>query len=47
MNVDEQGGFDEQGTVQKLWLGDADGEHKLRRGSTDDEVDCDGVDELR
>jgi hypothetical protein len=41
MNVDEQGGFDGQGNERdrraartELRLGDADGEHELRRGST-------------
>jgi hypothetical protein len=41
MNVDEQGGFDGQGSERdrraartELRLGDADGEHELRRGST-------------
>jgi hypothetical protein len=31
----------------KLWRGNADSEHKLRRGSTDGGADCDGVVEFQ
>jgi hypothetical protein len=35
-----------QGRDRGFRLGDTNGEHELRRVTTDDEADCDGVDEL-